>query len=118
MAPKVQHFEITSKDFVKAQAFYKNVFEWEINDHDGDYALVSAGGDDAIGGGIGKAHEGQSPRVTFYVTVDNLQSYLDKVEAAGGKTILPPTPIEGAGECAMFTDLDGNVLGLYKSGKA
>lgn len=93
-------------------------FGWEINDHDGNYALVSPGGDDAIGGGIGKVYEGQGPRVTFYVTVDDLQTYLDKIEKAGGKTIVPPSDITGAGSFAMFSDLDGNVLGLFKSIRA
>lgn len=119
MPAPVQHWEVNSNDYKKAQEFYRTVFDWEINEHEGmNYALVSPGGDKSIGGGIGAVQEGQSPSVTFYVTVDNIQAYLDKVEKAGGRTVLPVTPVGDFGECGMFADLDGNVIGLWRSLKS
>ena len=115
MGQPVQHFEINSRDFRKAQQFYKQVFDWNIQEHEGmPYALIAPEGERSIGGGIGQVQEGQQPGITFYVTVDNLQAYLDRAEKSGGKTVLKPTPIPNVGSCAMFTDPDGNMVGLFR----
>lgn len=115
MGSPVVHFEISSSDYKKAEKFYKSVFDWTTQGHEGmPYLLVQPEGDGSIGGGIGNTQEGQPTGVMFYVKVDDLQAYLDKAEKAGGKTKMPPTPIPGVGSCAMFTDFDGNVIGLFK----
>ncbi|MCP4684447.1 MAG: VOC family protein [bacterium] len=116
MPNPVCHFEISGKDYKKTIGFYKDLFDWEISEHAGmPYGMVAAGAEkDAIGGGISPVQEGTPPSLTFYVMVDDLQAYLDKAGKLGGKTVVPPTPIPGIGSFAMFADLDGNVVGLYK----
>ena len=48
--------------------------------------------------------------------VDDPQATLDKVETMGGKTVMPPSEIPGAGvTIAMFTDPQGHLIGLTKS---
>ena len=80
--------------------------------------MSSPAGENAIGGGIGPTPPGQKPAVTFYISVEDLQSALDKIEKAGGKTVHQPTEIGGnMGSLAMFSDLDGNVIGLYQAAK-
>ncbi|MEW6050149.1 MAG: VOC family protein [Candidatus Zixiibacteriota bacterium] len=54
--------------------------------------------------------------MTIYVMVDDLQAYLDKAVKLGGSVVVPPTPIPGVGAFAMFKDLDGNCLGLFRNG--
>jgi hypothetical protein len=49
----------------------------------------------------------------FYVEVDDVQAYLDKAAALGGKTLVPPIKIP-TGTFAWFSDLDGNTIGLLK----
>lgn len=45
---------------------------------------------------------------------DDLQTVLSKVEANGGKILVPKTPInEEMGFFALFTDVEGNKLGLH-----
>jgi predicted enzyme related to lactoylglutathione lyase len=45
---------------------------------------------------------------------DNLQSTLDKVRLNGGKVVVPKTQISPEiGFFAMFTDTEGNKLGLH-----
>ena len=118
MGQPVVHFEIVARDYKKAMEFYGKVFDWTYNEPEGmPYGMVAPLGKDSIGGGIGPTQEGEQPYVTFYVQVDDLQTYLDKAEANGGKTVLKPTPIPGIGSCAMFTDLDGNAIGLFKTGE-
>jgi hypothetical protein len=46
--------------------------------------------------------------VTVYVEVDSLQAYLDKAGKLGGKTVVPPNDVPGAGTFALFNDLSGN----------
>jgi predicted enzyme related to lactoylglutathione lyase len=115
MANPVVHFEIGAKDRKKSEQFYSDLFGWQIKTYEGmDYGLVDPAGDKSIGGGIGPTPPGGGPYVTFYVLVDDLQASLDKAEKLGGKTVLPPTPIPGYGSSAMFTDPDGNLIGLFK----
>jgi hypothetical protein len=116
MANPVVHFEIAAKDSVKSRQFYQDLFGWEIQvDQAMNYGLIAPAGDKSIGGGIGPLQPGVTPYVTFYVLVDDLQVALDKAAKLGGKVTLPPTPIPGVGSSAMFTDPDGNVIGLFKS---
>ena len=44
--------------------------------------------------------------------VDDLQAFLDKAESLGGKTIMPPTVIPDTVTLAMFTDPEGNIMGM------
>jgi len=117
MGNPVCHFEISGKDYKKSMTFYKDLFDWEISEYEGmPYGMVAAGAEKgAIGGGIGPVQEGQQPGLTFYVMVEDLQAYLDKAVKLGGKSVVPPTPIPGIGSFAMLADLDGNVVGLFKS---
>ena len=115
MAHSVVHFEIAGKDGRKLQEFYGKLFDWKINvaAEMGGYGLVE-GSEGGIGGGIFQGQEGIAPFVTVYVSVDDLQAYLDKAARLGGKTIVPPTPIPGMGAFAMFHDPEGNLVGLFK----
>lgn len=113
MAAPVVHFEILSKDAKKAQAFYSELFGWKIEvNNPMNYGLVQAA-EGGIGGGVGPAEQGP-PHLTFYIQVPDLQACLDKVESMGGKTIVPPTEIPDYVTFAMFSDLDGHVVGIIK----
>lgn len=115
MARPVVHFEIAASDTSRSRTFYGQLFDWQIQQHEGmDYHLVAQAGQNSIGGGIGATQPGQHPSVTFYVQVDDLQACLDRAEKLGGKTILAPTPIPDVGTCAMLADPDGIVIGLFK----
>jgi len=115
MGTPVVHFEIAVKNGAKGREFYSKLFDWEIKvDEKMGYGSVDAG-EGGIGGGIMQTEEGQfPPYVTFYVEVDDIQTYLDKAEAHGGKTTFPPTEIPGVGWIGMFLDPDGSRIGLWK----
>ena len=116
MGNPVVHFEICSSDLAKAREFYGKLFDWELkHDEAMNYTLVEVG-EGGIGGGIMQAEEGKfPPYVAFYVQVDDLEASVKKAEELGGKVIVPPTPIPNIGNFAMFSDLDGNVIGLWKT---
>ena len=113
MANPVVHFEVTGKDGKKLQDFYGGIFGWKVNaDNPMNYGIVdSADTGGGIGGGI-SAGDGGSTSVTVYIAVDDPAAYLKKVEAAGGKTIMPVTEIPGMVILAQFADPAGNVVGL------
>src|SRR5437763_696985 len=112
MPHPVVHWEIAGKDGAKLQQFYASLFDWNIHvDPQLNYGMAQTGG---IDGGIFTAPENAPPYVTLYVQVDDLQGYLEKAESLGGKTVVPPMPIPGHGSFAMFSDPDGNTIGLFK----
>jgi predicted enzyme related to lactoylglutathione lyase len=117
MPNPVVHFEVTGKDGKKLQDFYSGVFGWKVDANNPmNYGIVSnedTGG--GIGGGI-SAGDGGTTQVTFYIEVDDPQAYLDKVQTAGGRTVMPVTEIPGMVVLAQFADPEGNVVGLVKAG--
>ena len=112
MPNPVIHWEITGKDAPKLQQFYTDLFGWNVDSNNPiNYGLVDTQTEDGINGGIAQEQE-LATRVTVYVQVDDLQAYLDKAESLGGKTILPPTVIPDTVTLAMFTDPEGNIMGM------
>jgi len=113
MADPVIHFEIIGKDAVGLQKFYADLFGWDIDADNplkyGNVAAASGG----IGGGGGPTMDG-STRTMFYVGVEDLQAKVDAAHALGAKTVMPPMDVPGGPSIAMFTDPDGNLIGLMK----
>jgi predicted enzyme related to lactoylglutathione lyase len=113
----VAYFEIVSHDAARARTFYNELFGWATVDiGDPTYTMVDTGaGDSAIGGGIGEPQRSSDPGGTkIYVRVDDLQATLDRAEALGGRTVVPPTPLPGDfGSFAVLTDPDGLLVGLW-----
>jgi len=117
MGKPVAFFEIVSPDHERAQAFYRDLFGWQVQADPamGGYGLVDTGaGEGAIGGGIGPGDDPAEKSVKIYMRVDDLDGYLDRAEKLGGKRLVPPTELPGdAGRIAVFTDPDGNQVGLW-----
>lgn len=117
MAQPVVHFEISGKNGKKTREFYGKLFGWQYQEMAGmDYGLVQpAVAGSSIGGGVGGPMGDAPPYITFYVQVDDLAASLKTAESMGAQTIVPPSPIPNVGSFAMFTDPDGNLVGLFKS---
>lgn len=114
--PRVVHFEINADDPARASKFYSSVFGWNINKWDGpiDYWMVDTGEDGpGINGGVTKRMQPNLATVNT-VTVDDLDAYMKKVEAAGGKIVVPKGPIPGMGWLAYAIDSEGNTFGLME----
>jgi len=87
MGRPVAFFEIISPDHERAQAFYRELFDWQVaaDPQMGGYGLVDTrAGEHGVGGGIGPSSH------------------------------VPPTDLPGDfGRFAVFTDPDGNQVGLW-----
>ena len=121
MGQPVVHFEVVAKDGAKAQSFYGELFDWEINaDNPMNYGIVDREKNlspkgQGIGGGVGGAPEGYDGHLTFYIGVDDVEPFLAKAEELGGKRIMGPDELETpAGKITLgqFSDLEGNTVGL------
>lgn len=113
MSNPVVHFEIVGKDAGKLHSFFGDLFGWKINaDNPMNYGIVEAQGQ-GIGGGIAASPDGQS-HVTFYVAVDDLESYLKKVKDLGGTVVQDVTEIPDMVTFALFTTPEGHLIGLVK----
>jgi uncharacterized protein len=117
MGQPVAFFEVISPDHERAQKFYSELFGWQVSADPamGGYGLVdTAAGEGAIGGGIGPSSEPGDKGVKIYMRVDDLDAYLDRAEKLGGRRLVPPTELPGDfGKFAVFTDPDGNQVGLW-----
>lgn len=118
MGRPVVHFEIGVGDGPRARAFYRELFDWKILADESEYGLVDTGAGSGINGGIMQTPEGVPAYVAMYVGVDDLDRYLERAEELGGKTVMEPMPVGEMGSFAMFTDPDGNMIGLFKEASA
>src|SRR3981189_3667470 len=119
MKNAISWFEIPVKNFDKAKKFYETVLgaEMQLMEAMGMKSAffpadLQTGG---IGGCImqGEGYEPSSTGVLVYLNGgDDLAVPLSKVEAAGGKILLPKTAIGLNGSMAHFTDTEGNKVGL------
>src|SRR5262249_6813214 len=108
MGRPVIHFEIGCRDSAKTQAFYRDLFDWQIT-QPAPAAVIDTGAGAGINGHITSLGHEPHNYVTVYVQVDDLQTYLDKAVALGGKTLVPPVPIP-TGKFAWLADPDGNLI--------
>lgn len=112
MASHVVHVEVVGKDGPALQRFYGDVFGWSIDSNNpGGYGMFEPNGE-GIGGGIGASNDGGPGHVTFYVHTDDAASTLAKVEARGGRVLMPLTEVAPGTTIALFADPEGHVVGL------
>ena len=111
MATPIVHFEIMGSDEQRTTSFYNTLFGWNADtNNDFHYGMVDNGGQ-GINGGLG----GGGARVSVYAGVDDPQKYLDRAVELGGTVLIPVTEIPGAVTMALFSDPDGNSIGLIKN---
>ncbi len=113
----IVHLEIPSTDTAASSKFYADLFDWKIHvDPSVNYHMFQA--DPGPGGGFVQVGENapgdyKPGEVLVYVSTDDIDATLAKVQALGGKTLLPKTEIPQTGWFAFFSDPAGNRIGLY-----
>ena len=119
----ISWFEIPATDIDRAQKFYETVFQIEMQPMDFqqtkmrmfpiDDPMKGIGGTLIDSGGFHKPSSTDGPLIYLNGNPD-VQIFLDRVEAAGGKIMVPKTEISPEyGYMAVFTDTEGNRIALH-----
>lgn len=114
----IVHLEIPAKDAAAAGKFYGEAFGWKIEtDPMYNYTQFQAeggpGGAFVEVGGSGAPIQYKPDSLLVYVSTDDIDATLAKVESLGGKTLMPKTEIPHVGWWAAFTDPTGNRVALF-----
>ena len=114
---RVIHFEIPAAEPDRAAAFYGKVFGWKFDKWAGpmEYWMVTTGkdGQPGINGGMMKKPGGITS-TTNTIGVDSVDGAIDAVLKAGGKNIMPKTPIPTVGYFAYCEDTEDNLFGVMQ----
>lgn len=114
--------EIPTLDLQRAQKFYEAIFDIEMVPLDLaniKMRMFPVESPTAVAGALCFAEEFYKPSATdgplIYLNANpDVQRVLDKVEAAGGKVIVPKTEISPEyGHMGIFIDTEGNRVGLH-----
>ena len=108
--------ELMTTDVKGAKAFYGELFGWVMQDIKPcsmDYTMATMGDKDIAGiMAIPETAAGMPPTWGAYVTVDNVDAILPRVEKLGGKVFVPPQDIPDVGRFAVIQDPQGAMLSL------
>lgn len=114
-------FEIPATEIPRAKKFYETIFSITLEKWDmpGMEMLVfpSEPGNGKASGAVVKSemHKPSMDGCVIYLNGDpDLSIILDRIEAAGGKVVMPKTLItEEIGYMAFFVDSEGNKMALH-----
>jgi uncharacterized protein len=120
MRKLISWFDIPTGNFERAVKFYQNVLGITLNIVNCGNERMGCFPDDGINvtGCIFLSPDYKPSMdgviINFYCE-DDVNTFLERVELNGGKTIAPKTKIlvEGRGYFALFSDTEGNRLGVY-----
>ncbi|HET8922828.1 MAG TPA: VOC family protein [Candidatus Acidoferrum sp.] len=117
---RVIHFEIPASDPERASKFYQKVFGWKFDKWAGpmEYWMVTTGpeGKPGINGGMLRK-PGPVSVTTNTIDVESVDAATAAVMKAGGKQIMPKSPIPGVGYFAYCEDTEGNMFGVMQADK-
>jgi uncharacterized protein len=121
----ITHFELPAKDVQRSKKFYEDVFGWKMQSMpEANYTMVYTVDVDekfmpknvgAINGGMIEAKDNGGLNPVLVIDVPNIDEYLTKVVAAGGKIVQQKGPVMGMGYYARFEDPEGVVMGIWES---
>jgi predicted enzyme related to lactoylglutathione lyase len=114
-------FEIPANDINRAKAFYENAFsiKMETSEMMGMKMAMfpSEMGNGKASGGLCESpmHKPSMDGSIIYLNANpDMQPVLDRIEAAGGKVLMPKTKItDDIGHMAFFADSEGNKVALH-----
>ncbi len=115
-------FEIPAADINRSKKFYEAIFDMEMQDMDmeGDKMAFfpwAPGSGKATGSLVqSQNHKPSMEGTVVYLNANPaMDSVLDKVEAAGGKVLMPKMSIGEHGHIAFIMDTEGNKVGLHSA---
>jgi predicted enzyme related to lactoylglutathione lyase len=114
---RVIHFEIPAGDPERAVAFYTKAFGWKFEKWPGpmEYWMVNTGSEGCPGINGGLMRNTNVKTTTNTIGVDSVDKAVETVTKAGGKLVMPKTPIPTVGYFAYLEDTEGNMFGVMQA---
>lgn len=122
-ANAINWFEISVADMDRAQKFYETIFDMKMEPAEmmemkmAFFPIDQMSG--KVGGGLVQSnmHKPSMEGSILYLNANpDLQTVLGRVEAAGGKVLMPKTHIsDEIGYMAFFSDTENNYMGLHSN---
>ena len=110
--------EIGSTDVAGTKAFYGALFGWTVEDlgpEAGGYGFIRKDGKQVAG--IGPATDPErGTSWAIYFATDDADATTAKVEANGGKVVMPPGDVMDAGRMAVLQDPAGAYFSIWQAG--
>ncbi|WP_455212867.1 VOC family protein [Kaarinaea lacus] len=110
----VSHVEWCCRDIEKTAAFFRALFAWQFKPSGNNYLLCSPERGPAVGL-LRSEQTTQGNNCLVFVTVDNIENYLQRASDLGGQVFVEKTAIPDYGWYAQIKDLEGNIVGLFES---
>ncbi|HZN77443.1 MAG TPA: VOC family protein [Micromonosporaceae bacterium] len=111
--------DLGTPDVESARQFYEALFGWTstvaTEPEAGGYTTFNKNGKPVAAVGP-LQNEAQSPAWTTYLLTDDSEATAAKVEAAGGKVVMPPMDVLRYGRMAVFMDHAGAVFATWQPG--
>ncbi len=117
MKNKMTHFAIHIDDMERAKNFYEEVFEWGFASYGPpDFLQIKADkteNGELIGALQSRKYSPLPEKIVGLectVSVENVDTIIDKVKAGGGKILMEKTAIPYVGWLTKFLDTEGNLI--------
>jgi predicted enzyme related to lactoylglutathione lyase len=118
----ISWFEIPALDINRSKKFYETIFDIEMEMMAMDDSLMAffpweEGSGKANGAVVqSKQHKPSMEGTIVYLNANpRMDGVVEKVEAAGGKVLMPKTSIGEHGNVAFIVDTEGNQIGFHSN---
>jgi predicted enzyme related to lactoylglutathione lyase len=113
-------FEIPATDISRAKNFYQTIFDISLEENIMDDAKMAffpweMGSGKATGALVQSPYHipSMDGSLVYLNANPSMDNVLSKVEAAGGKIVVPKTSIKDYGYIAFIRDTEGNKVGIH-----
>ena len=117
MRNRLTHFAVYTDDIERAKKFYDQVFDWGFNSYgQSDFLQIKdekSENGELIGALQSRKHSPVADKVIGLecsISVENVDSIIEKVRNNGGKILMDKTAIPYVGWITKFLDTEGNLL--------
>jgi predicted enzyme related to lactoylglutathione lyase len=122
----VIHFEIPANNVENLKSFYEQLFNWKFIHspvENMDYWIIQTVPIDekgmlqrpgVNGGMFTRGSEQKNLNPVNYITVENIDTYLEKLVNLHGKVLIPKQHVPTVGFIALAMDPEGNQFGLLQ----
>ncbi len=111
--------DLASTDVEASKRFYSELFGWDTRVAEEPEAMgytTFLKGGKAVAAVGGQMDPSLPTTWTTYFATNNVDDTVSKVEAAGGKVLMPPLDVMGYGKMAVFADSGGAAFAVWQEG--